>query len=430
MKLKTTGLFVILLCMGSLVSAQKHNVQKHTLASKLKTDVMGSNPQHVEEAHWDNMWLPFATQDLKYDAVGHLIEQVRSINTGQTKKLFSYDESGRTVEIIEQLRDNAQWVNHSRSSEIYDGDYYMGWRQEEWQNEEWVHVTGERFTYQMEGGRASSLVIETKRGTDDWVNTQRYNYTYDGDEVRPAVTIMEIWDSESWMLSFKDERAYPDEWTHETIHSAYINGSWEMTSKTSQVDDAYGSQVITMYTLTESAWIEMRRANYINDSFGNRTLILIELYDDGWEPYGGTQYLLSYDGNKLIERITQQASQETESRMKSGSLNWTNQFRELFSNFYIAGSEDIEKPSLSLQIYPNPVSETLNLKIINPDKGQKVNVILINLAGQKTKESAVWIDSGSNQIRIPVTAINRGHYIIQVSDASGAFLFNQSIQIY
>jgi hypothetical protein len=97
------------------------------------------------------------------------------------------------------------------------------------------------------------------------------------------------------------------------------------------------------------------------------------------------------------------------SSLRKGSLMIRPSFK---SHDIITPSEKIEAESVQVCIYPNPASNELNFNSFIPDNSY-YNIKIYNIMGVSVLDQCI---SGT---RIDISALNRGIYILILSDASG-----------
>ena len=85
------------------------------------------------------------------------------------------------------------------------------------------------------------------------------------------------------------------------------------------------------------------------------------------------------------------------------------------------GNTDGFSESLSVEVYPNPVKDLLNIKIESPESG-RVTLKLYDMEGSIVRAIPVPVVSGTNTISLEVTGLRSGLYLLQ---AEGAYASRQ-----
>lgn len=396
--------------------------------SRFKTDIQGSFPQHVVESNWwDGAWSPFGTMDIQYFSNSDVKVIESADGGGKTKETFSYSEDGLIYQSIMQQWANNQWENMTRETENMGANgNYLGYTVDSWIDGAWVLEEGMEYTHEMVGNKSVSIVVRVKHSGEDWVNQQRSSFTYEGNEDRPASIISEFWEDGDWVKSMKTEITYVDAHTSEQIMSTWSENAWSVSSKMELEDRDNGSSTITYYSFMGNEWLPSSRFRNENDTHGNEILYVTEMYMDGWIVFMGTQYILTYDGNNLTQRITQESADNTPG-MKS--LSWMNSYKEDFSNFYSSSTGDILKDNIRVDVYPNPAVENIFVKINNPGQEDMLNVRVFSLTGQVVIEQSLHSVRGLQQLTLPVNDLKAGSYLFQVRSEKGVLFTNEIIQI-
>lgn len=373
----------------------------------------------MEESFWlEEAWVPYAIEDIQYSDDGLPIVVERVDGEGKIREMFSYDDRGWAIESITQIWMDNQWLNQTREKENYDGNDYMGYTVEEWVDGVWVMEEGMRYVYQKDGELVEVLIIQIKRPEEEWINMQRYTYAYVGSSNTVASFIIESWEGEQWVNSMKIDYTYGDD-TIEFLYFNYNDGAWTVTSKMIETKGDNDSFYYTNYSLVDGDWVAGSKTSYEFDSHGNATLFLIEFYNGGWEAYMGDKYILDYDGNNLLQRITQHYT-----------INWVNALKEVFSDFHTAGITTSLNDNFSFQTFPNPVNDMLFVKASNPGGAEDVQITIYSITGQETTSKSYTLRNGTQQLSIPVDLLKRGAYILRIQDKLGRTVLNEIIQIY
>jgi hypothetical protein len=160
---------------------------------------------------------------------------------------------------------------------------------------------------------------------------------------------------------------------------------------------------LTWSTLTEqnNKGFELQRSNdgvnfsgidFVNSkaSNGNSNATLQYTYIDE-KPFKGTSYYrlkqLDFDGRNTMSNVV-----------------------------FVKGSK-VDNISIS-SIYPNPVIHLLNLVVTTPTT-EKVNFVITDLTGKMVSQQSLQLNSGDNNVQLPVASLANGTYIIKAVCSSG-----------
>ena len=90
-----------------------------------------------------------------------------------------------------------------------------------WENEAWVN--GTRITYDYEGDFEVEALTEQWDG-DSWENLSRFLTSYSGDQV--VSTVSENWDGSAWVPDFRTLYTYSGDTFSEILYQSYVEGEW------------------------------------------------------------------------------------------------------------------------------------------------------------------------------------------------------------
>ncbi len=86
--------------------------------------------------------------------------------------------------------------------------------------------------------------------------------------------------------------------------------------------------------------------------------------------------------------------------------------RESYSSIVVLKSISITKAEIT-RVYPNPVSEQLNV-VINTPSSEKVNIRITDLVGKTIAEKMLQTNQGDNNIQFNTSSLSRGTYLIKI----------------
>lgn len=87
---------------------------------------------------------------------------------------------------------------------------------------------------------------------------------------------------------------------------------------------------------------------------------------------------------------------------------------EIFSSVLNAGLEDVQS-SLTINVYPNPVSENLNLEV-SARKSSQISLEVVNILGEKVGDLYYSVSSGMNRLHLSVANLENGIYYLRIKD--------------
>lgn len=348
------------------------------------------------------------------------------------RQTVTYDGNGNVLSYQGEEYDGSNWVNDYMDTYTYNGlgqtleeVYYYGWNGSDWD-------TGSKYisTYNSADSLAEYIFQQLQSGV--WVNAGRDQYTYDGQN-RLTQRTYDTWDGSSWSPSSRytytnDGQGNVTEELYEYYDS--FNEVWEVSSRYTYTYDGQGNQTSELYQGWDgSSWVNQSQYNYTYN--GQNQLIESESQDwdsqsNMWIPSSLSTY--TYDNNgyaiEVIERYNWDGSEYTD-QSKSEYLynangdwsgvhwytwdgsNWV--YVDGYEYFYDCSSVGIEEAAnaFGLNLWPNPVANTLNLKVSN---NQPTTITVYSVNGKV-------VLSQPYATQIAVDGLTSGMYVLELRNA-------------
>ncbi|RNI23632.1 T9SS type A sorting domain-containing protein [Rufibacter latericius] len=330
----------------------------------------------------------------------------------------TYNTRGQETESIQAT----DAINMSRALNTYENFILKESENQSWDmlTSTWKTDSKSTYTYDAQG-RQSTITMQSSTSTTPLVNSDKYIYTYTGNETRPTTIVYQEWDAttNTWK---DDERDTNFMWTSEATNPAgyimYETQTYDAATNTwtnsERNNSSYNSTTRTLTLTTEDAsgttWVNREREIITYDDKMNLTGLLTQEWENNaWAFETESQYVLTYNSsNVLTERIIKIRETEDE--------ELENAIREVmsdFQTFVITGSAE-QLPESSLAVFPNPT--TNNLKVaLNSVEFKDAQVELFNLQGKKVYGAAIpqrSLTSGAHVI--PTEHLSRGMYILHI----------------
>lgn len=287
--------------------------------------------------------------------------------------LYTYDDSGNILEMVYQLWSIDNWVNYSKT------EYTIGIQGEWieyfeylWENDEWINEFKFTDIVWHNWDKFQLQSFAQQEWSDEWVNSDRFNYTYTGDNY---IGIWEVFENENWIFNERETCSI---------------------SETEEIDisEIYENEM----------WINEEKYSVYFNEFGATTRRTLEIWEDAnWMLVIDNFFLLTYnDNDDLIEEIRQSWDNVGQS--------WNNMVRFIYSDFQYF-ELGLEENSLVAQIniYPNPVTSILTIDF-NEGENRAEMVQIFTVTGQKVYEEKLI----GKQNKIDVSTLSEGLYILQL----------------
>lgn len=374
-----------------------------------------SVPGFSEDYTWNrnlNDWMHDSNTTYTYDNAGRLIEEVeQESGTGTyfSRNTLAYDLHGNTTEDI---------------------SYVMN-------NDEWVPVAGDKLVYTISAGSQINGYIEQTLKDSAWVNESRVEYMLNASNV-PIGMLTYHWDGTVWMLYSKTTNITWIDWQSRQLAAYTImlwqDETWVNSERfTTEIDG--NNYVSTTELWMNIEWVKITRETYSRTEF-NEEIVIENRTESGWEieKYRGTfdaygnptgMFYSTWYENEWVTQMEfffdlkyNESNDVTEMvfRYRDPGLSVPiNIAKYKYSNF-LHFTTDVPEVSVldNVKVFPNPVSNTFNIQIDEPEFSQ-YQVEILNLAGQ-----IIFSKSFPNpQILINTESFTSGMYLLKIKTENG-----------
>ena len=301
----------------------------------------GKQTKH-EKCEWSGSdWTVMVQENTIYNGNTTTIENYErqaGVWTG-TKKEENTVAGGKKTETIIYAWDTDHWVELSKENWGYTSGKQTLHELYEWYNNNWSVTLRELAAFDAAGNQT---LIENYTGSEGVVTgTQKEKYAYTG-SIKTS-SIIYAWTNDDWVETTKEVWGYTSgKLTH---HETYIwNGDWVKTLQENTTYDGDNITKIENYALVEGVWAGTQKEEYTYTS-GEKTRTIVSVwaendwvystkneagYQEGniqvsetnyaWDGSSwvgtGTRTQTTYDGSKIIEKLTQ--------NWPNGATGWTN----------------------------------------------------------------------------------------------------------
>lgn len=351
------------------------------------------NCKKVNIYNYDSIggWVLDKVYDYEFDSQDRLISTTcTNLSNEQNSYRYTdeYDDQGRLVEEIFWNPIEGTWVSYFKMTYEYNaqGNLSKGTYSYIDENNEWVVEYYYEFNYENED-ETQCLGYSWDGSTQNYVLDELDIYHYENQ----LCTLEEyfLWDSEGsvWDPWFKIEYMYFDNGNlkEETVFQFEIH-EWgaeqEPYNRTQFEYDNHSNNTLTKYYMYSEDWVQTRQDENEYDLNVPKTNVAGLSFR-----YGGY-----YNDKKLKER----------------EINSDGDVEECVFYYSNAGSGVTENAESLLSIWPNPVSETLNLK------GDMTQVQIYSIDGRLVMS----LDKGFETIN--VNALATGSYLLKATLNDGS----------
>lgn len=318
------------------------------------------------------------------------------------RRIENYDSQGRKTNRLDQDWDATLWINVSQINWVYEGnsttqieqDWTAGaWENKskditvyhtpllyesvtsyEWANGSWENDSKVEYTYTSSD---KPLLFKTFLGDgSSWKNNSRWIYSYDNDDNNDS-TIFEGWNQNDgdWLRYYLELNTF----SNQNLIINTLRKTWVTNSQT------YQNNRNTTYTYNED---------------GNNTFWLVESWvNNAWENSDRSFYEYDGFGNLITQNLEY----------------WVNDWVEYYRmhNYWESynASDIYELAYLNLKIYPNPVSDLLNIEI-SESINAEYKVVILSQSGAQLAASVIK----NSKANIDLSPFAPGIYFVTVSD--------------
>jgi len=402
----------------------RFTVKAAPVASPL-VDTAFTYPWDAASQQWDTM--PVARVISHYDAWHNLIHYLASAWNYDIKDwqdsvqfFYKYNKANQVLNVFQQSWQfdgisSYSWVNIDNCITGYNDlgqESKFNYQYWSYDTNDWGDIWQHDFTYDSNGN--NTLIVESYWDGMEWIPGMNFIYKYDSLN-HVTLNPIQVWDYNinDWSDAFQYLYDYdklgnnismllqtwnPDEgaWDNCVLQTINYNSSNKIDNYLFQFWDP---------SLLD--WNDFERAYYKYDSTGNNTSIIGEDYDpysDTWT----TSWENTYDYNSKNKQVS------------SASLYWDSGFGNWFSgsktkNLRINKFKftDVKQPvANSLEVYPNPASEFVNLR----NSSDITSVQMFDISGRVVMLRSF---NGLNSVQLGVSNLKSGAYILYIKDAQG-----------
>ena len=159
------------------------------------------------------------------------------------------------------------------------------------------------------------------------------------------------------------------------------------------------------------------------DERGNQVEYLQERYmNQLWTLTFGSQYILTYEGTNLTEKI---ARDWQSGGLKSGSGEWVNAYRIVYSDFLNLGTGTLQLASLQMNCYPVPADDLLRIEI-NSTLASPKTLELTSLTGQPVRKEV--FDAMSSVFTWEISDLPGGIYLLRLTGENNMRIIHKIVK--
>jgi len=316
----------------------------------------------------------------------------------QTRDSFNWYPMGNMASHLEEIWDGEAWANQTYSIFIRDeNEKLLNLTVQNWDGNNWQNVGKAVNTYNSSGLNDSSFVMIWSENS--WEHFYLYTYLYDGDQRLSSGT-----------------------------GSYRVDGEWEPEI---QVTYAYNTnnliETATSQSWLAGEWINSEQNNFYYNQWGSFETILNEVWGtEDWMNNSMKAFIFDESGNAL-EGIVYNWENDSWQNTQDDALimpyhfgihqaTFTGYLVEIAYRSILVGTT--ENPAqVNLRVYPNPVSDVLNVEFPLTNTSGSLSLTMIDQQGKIVLQKALNNFSKSREtLTLDLTDYKNGLYTLMFRD--------------
>ncbi len=297
-------------------------------------------------------------------------------------------------------------------------------------------------TYNTNNELLESLT-ETWNGTA-WANAQKTLNTFTGGQLTANLSLM--WNGTSWDSSSRTENVYMGNNLVESTDYSYMSG-WVGTEKRIRTYNGNNQVLTEEYQVYQSPnWINNRKDTFQYNASNQLIVLLYYMWNNNqWE--NGYNSLITWTGNRITQVIPQEWNGTSWDNTERYTYTYnSNDYPITETADYWNGTAFVYDPSNdsykiryyyesynnnvgvnditeevfgAINIFPNPAQDVITVNFENKTNSKK-EAVLLDMTGSIISKTA--ISNVENSVRIPLTHMAKGNYLLQLRDENGSVL--------
>ncbi|MFH1050775.1 MAG: T9SS type A sorting domain-containing protein [bacterium] len=365
-----------------------------------------------------------------YDTLGNKISLLYDNDDLIRKWFWTYNSSGDTISMQQEIWDGAVCKSKARTFWTYDStSKMMNEIKEIWYNDEWVNTEKSFFYYNQNDSLINKTTEQLKN--DIWELVKTYNWFYDSIGNDTLFTIETMKDS--LVVTYRKSKKYEtktngtfliqlliEEWSNKNnllnpkvMENWIYNGDGNILTYEKQnykINFGWQNGNVTNYSYDDNHFIiQHKYQTWEVKQVPDKIWTTVFSYNYFYDPIGNLLMISSDDGG------TNWIEKKLEFKDKVGfSYSFDCYKMEIFYTKVTDVEDELTIPENDIFIYPNPVSDYCNLKL-TADGLQIVTIQIYNLLGVQLYSIEAQINEGENIIPLNTSILSSGLYSIVIS---------------
>lgn len=282
-------------------------------------------------------------------------------------------------------------------------------------------VPNQRREFTYDGGNLAATSLVTRWQNGQWQNLNRFTYTYDENN-RLIVYSREFWRDNSW-TDFSADSLFYNEAGRLAVQSARSKSTGQYITRNLYQYNLFGQKAFQIrQDFLNSVWTNVTRVQYFYNNCGTQVSSTTERWIDGsWNPESGTETFFSIELLPGERRVP--VCHKGKTIFVGGA-----QLKAHLAHGDCLGScvepdpgiEDktdglaVKSNSLPFVVYPNPTSESVTIRMVDPDC-PATRIELLDYSGRMIRVINI---EGEGLTTIDLTFLRSGNYILRLTSDS------------
>ncbi len=288
-----------------------------------------------------------------------------------------------------------------------------------WNGSGWDSTSGDRYSYVYHNGNLiAEQIFESYHAlSHTWRPQERFVYHYNPQNERDTITYFYDnngnWEPYERLVDVVYHNLQEDQFA--SYRYQEFTGTWDDVARFHYTYSQFDSYVELAESYSGS-WDSSYKSIVEMDAEGHQISEERFAYNNGWEFFDGNKSHFTYDSwGRTLEEWTEYYA---DTAYENGS-------KRIYESFFVVGAPSAETIKTSLEIWPNPCSEALNIR---PEFATPTTatISLYDLTGNLRWQSTQRMYNSTMLIQVPET-LSSGSYLLEVTSPSARWIQNVTV---
>lgn len=313
-------------------------------------------------------------------------------------------------------------VNNSRTDYTYDGagniikEVEFSWNQS---TNEWDSTRRTTHTFNTQNKITQSVSYDIMSAQDEFKIAYTYNGSGDMTGTTFSIFFVAVWqpiykitmtyDGNHHVLTNKGEQYDMSGWVNSNFDTSGYNGT-----------DFFTYHVTKIWDTATLSWMNSEKETRTLNSQNLPAIQTTSYWDSAtaaWIPDQDIRWTYNTNNNPT--------KAEYYSYVGSTPSSTPDDKRNYYYEYYFDQGVNTVNKNTTINVYPNPATETVNIRWNSSLKNNMANIQLVNTLGQAVYNNTLQISG--NETTVSLNGLPTGNYLLSVKDADGILLQTQTL---